>query len=46
MMNHSCPFIAFILYLFKKPFLSKSFMGLTVQEYDNIYDKEKENKKM
>jgi hypothetical protein len=36
----SWPFFAFIWRLSRKPLLFKSFAGLTVQEFDNIYDKE------
>src|SRR5437870_1560336 len=35
-----CPFIAFIREVSRKPFLFKSFTGLTIQEFDDIYDKE------
>jgi hypothetical protein len=35
-----CSLLAFILLLFRKPLLFKSFTGLTVQEFDNIYNKE------
>ena len=36
----TCSLFAFILQLSKKPLLFKSFTGLTVQEFDDIYNKE------
>ena len=36
----SCSLFAFILLLSKKPWLFKSFTGLTVQEFDNVFQKE------
>ena len=36
----SCSLFAFILLLSKKPLLFKSFTGLTVQEFDNVFQKE------